>query len=533
MRRRCDRQHEGPRVGRFALVPTLVEWRRDPIVWLSRMSATTVDLSAARLGYPMRIVFDPGRAGDVLVADAASYSRPWLVTSTMRDGLGPNLFTSTGAEATAQRRLLAPVFARAHSDELAGLMVSTIGDQLAGWRAGPMSDLQAPLTGLTLGVATRALLGVDIAGDDRGRTVRDSFGVVVDWINHRFFHPLSPPAVVPTPRNRVMLRARSELRAIVHGVIAERRARGASSIDVLQLLLDHQARTGDPTDDQIVNECIGFLFAGHETTASTLAWALYSVAVAPDIQQRVAAEGDGLDTNRPSAGAVDGLRYTGQVVEETLRLYPAGVGIARMARRPTTLAGHRIRRGTIVVIPVYSIQRDPRRWAAPDTFDPDRFSVTAPTPRDGHLPFGWGPRACLGARFATMEARLALAMITARWTVSYTGTGHRSRRSPPRSGSPAAYRSTSKPAALDRWHCTVAAISSEPPPNGSPEMTWPACCMHGSDRTLPHQQCSRLRFRSRRRRGVTRPVARRQSPRPPPPHRGAASPLTGRRGWHG
>jgi Cytochrome P450 len=195
-------------------------------------------------------------------------------------------------------------------------------------------------------------------------------------------------------------------------------------LDVLQLLLDHQDGDDTLSDDRIVTECIGFLFAGHETTASTLAWALYSMAVAPEIQERVAAEGDALCGEVPSAVAVDGLRFTGAVVEETLRLYPAGVGIARIARRPTTLAGTRIRRGTIVTIPVYSIQRDPRRWAAADTFNPDRFDVADPAgPRQGHLPFGAGPRACLGARFATMEARLALALIAARWTVRYTGDG--------------------------------------------------------------------------------------------------------------
>jgi cytochrome P450 len=251
------------------------------------------------------------------------------------------------------------------------------------------------------------------------------FGTIVEWINRRFNHLIAPPAVIPTPRNREMLRARGELRRIVRTVISERRASRESSLDVLQLLLDHQAsHGGTPSEAQIVNECIGFLFAGHETTASTLAWALYSMAVAPEIQERVAAEGDILIREAPSAAAVDALRYTGRVVEETLRLYPAGVGIARMARRRTTLAGHRIRRGTIVAIPVYSIKRDPRRWAAPDTFDPDRFSVAGPDgPRDSHLPFGWGPRACLGARFATMEARLLLAMVAARWRVTYTGDG--------------------------------------------------------------------------------------------------------------
>lgn len=411
-------------VGRFSLVEMLREWRRDPMAALAWMSALPAGVSAPRFGYPMRVVLDPEVAGEVLVADAGSYTRPWLVTSTMRDGLGPTLFTSDGAEATARRRLLAPVFARAHSDELARLMSATIGDELAGWQTGPIADLQAPLTDLTLRMAARALLGVDTVSDDRGRRFRGLFGSIVDWINHRFNHLLSPPAVVPTPRNRTMLRARAELREIVGEVISERRAHPGSSLDVLQLLLDHQAGPGGgiPSDGQIVDECVGFLFAGHETTASTLAWALYSMAVAPDIQQRVAAEGDILSRQTPSAATVDGLQYTGRVVEETLRLYPAGVGIARMARRPTTLGGHRIRRGTIVAIPVYSIQRDPRRWAAPDTFDPDRFGVADPAgQRAAHLPFGWGPRACLGARFATMEARLVLAMITARWTVTFTG----------------------------------------------------------------------------------------------------------------
>jgi hypothetical protein len=108
MRGATDAGHKGPAAGRFPLLPTLVEWRRDPIAALSRMSTSTADISASRFGYPMRIVFYPALAGEVLMADAVSYTRPWLVTSTMRDGLGPMLFTATGVEAMAQRRLLAP-----------------------------------------------------------------------------------------------------------------------------------------------------------------------------------------------------------------------------------------------------------------------------------------------------------------------------------------------------------------------------------------------------------------------------------------
>ena len=190
-------------------------------------------------------------------------------------------------------------------------MGSTITDELDSWRAGLVADLQARLTDLTVRIAARALLGVDIAANETGRQLRRSFEVVLAWINHRFNRLSSPPAALPIPRNRAMLSARSQLRTIVRGVIAERRAAGAAPMDVLQLLLDRQALNGSPSDDQIVHECVGFLFAGHEKTASTLAWALYSMAVAPDIQERVAAEGDRLAEHAPSAGAVDALAFTG------------------------------------------------------------------------------------------------------------------------------------------------------------------------------------------------------------------------------
>jgi pentalenene oxygenase len=120
-------------------------------------------------------------------------------------------------------------------------------------------------------------------------------------------------------------------------------------------------------------------------------------------------------------GAVDGLVDTGRVVEEILRLYPAGIGIARMARRTTELCGHRVRRGTLIFIAVYLIQRDARSWPDPENFNPDWIVSSDHTGTDpiAHLPFGWGARRCLGARFAPTEARLALAMICSRWTLTY------------------------------------------------------------------------------------------------------------------
>jgi cytochrome P450 len=395
---------------RFGLARALIQ--RDmlgALAWLGKVQSPVL---APRF-VPLRVVLDADVARQVLVTDADSYGRPWLVSNIMGEGLGRNLFTSTGEEWSKRRRMVTPVFARAHGDELARVMSATIADELEGWRPGPVVDIQSALTDLTLRVAARALLGVDIAREDLGRRLRDHFEVVLGWINHRFSHPAALPAAVPIPRNRTFLNERAELRAIVRELIARRRASSDGTMDVLGLLLESGL-----SDDEIVQECVGWLFAGHETTASTLAWALYSLAVAPGIQHQVAVEGDALGT-RPSAADVDGLEHTGRVVEETLRLYPAGIGIARSARRPTMLAGRRLRRGTMVLISVYSIQRDPRRWPRPEVFDPDRFK----TEHRAHLPFGWGARQCLGARFATMEVRLALAMITSRWAVTYASAG--------------------------------------------------------------------------------------------------------------
>jgi cytochrome P450 len=379
---------------------------------------------ASRFGLPIQIVFDPAAARQVLVTDASSYSRPWPITRIMRDGLGNNLFTADEEAWVERRRVVAPVFARSHGGEVAQVMASTIADEITRWQPGRADDIQFDLTDLTLRVASRALLGTDTAEDELGRALREQFEVVLGWINHRFSHLAAPPLFVPTRRNRAMKEARGELKAIVRRLIAERRQSGIATADVLGRLLASQADPGGgPTDEAIIEECIGFLFAGHETTAATLTWALYSLAVAPEVQERVAREGDELVVGaRCLADAVDGLAETGRVVEEILRLYPAGIGIARMARRTTELCGHRVRRGTVVLIAVYSIQRDARAWPDPESFNPDRVlpSDYAGAEPIAHLPFGWGARRCLGARFATTEARLALAMICSQWTLAYT-----------------------------------------------------------------------------------------------------------------
>jgi cytochrome P450 len=356
-----------------------------------------------------------------LVANAASYGRPWIVRSIMGEALGQTLFLAENEEWLARRQVVAPVFGRAHVDGLTQAMASAITDHIGPWHEGPVQDMQTELTDLTFRVASRALLGIAPAEEELRRGVQEPFEVVLGWMSHRFRHLAAPPAPVPTRRNRAMRAARAEMRAAVERLVQRRREAGAESFDVLSLMLRSQTADEPRADDDIVSDCIGFLFAGHETTASTLTWALYELATHPEVQDLVAREGDALDLSRSDLfQATEELHYTGGVVEEILRLYPAGVGVARVAKRTTELGGHRIRRGTTVLIAVYPMQRA-KAWPEPNTFDPRREFPAQPgsTGGPGYLPFGWGPRRCLGARFATTEVRLVLALLCSRWIFTY------------------------------------------------------------------------------------------------------------------
>ncbi len=377
-----------------------------------------VDLS--RVGrLPFVVAQSPTSAHRVLVEDAESYRKPLIVRQVIVDGLGENLFTLDGERWLARRKPIAPVFGLNNLDALASLIRATVDDVLATWTSGEI-DIQEAMTDIALEVAVRGLLGVDEHSAALASDVRRAFEEILEWVSHRFNEPLSPPPMVPTSRNRRMKRAKAELQRAVRALISHRRSRSTESFDILGQLLHAQTESGgELTDEAIIDECIGFLFAGHETTASTLTWALYELSLRPELQDAVAAEGRQLDgTAEPVSPIVEVLKampVTDSVMHETLRMYPAGITIGRSAKRSTQLAGTTIRRFTLVMIPVYAIQRSAELWENPDDFDPTRKHNEA----EGYLPFGLGPRRCLGARFARTEMTIAIARICSHWTLSY------------------------------------------------------------------------------------------------------------------
>lgn len=390
--------------------------------WVRALDGLSSKGPLVRPGFrlPVAVVQDAALAREVLVSHASSYGRPWVVRSVMGEALGETLFLLDGPAWLGRRRPVAPVFGLQNIEELTAIVAETIADEIGGWSPGKTADIQPVLTRLTMRVACRALLGLDTRTDEVGRSVASHFEELVGWIGHRFSHPTAPPAFVPTPRNRSMRAARQALAGALHQLLERRRRAPSPGFDILSQLLRAQRHDGALSDAAIVDECIGFLFAGHETTASTLCWGLYELANDPCTQEQVAAEGDRLDVSSPHPFTdSQGLDRTAAAVWEILRLYPAGIGIARVAKQRTSLGGHRLRRGTIVLIAVYSIQRSRTEWTNADEFVPSRSREGDAEVPVAYLPFGTGPRRCLGARFAETEMRLALAAISSRWTLTY------------------------------------------------------------------------------------------------------------------
>jgi len=239
-------------------------------------------------------------------------------------------------------------------------------------------------------------------------------------------HPI--PIWVPTPANRRLNAGLVEVRRMVDEVVTKRRAvePEQSTPDMLGLLLaarDAEDPADRLSDSEVADQAMLFLLAGHDTTAVTLACALVQLALAPEWQTVLREEIDRtLGGRPPSAEDVDRLPWTGRVVREAMRLYPAAHGMARSAHHNETLGGYVIPAGSWVEVSVWGVHHSPAVWKDPDRFDPERFDLQPGQLPGGHryawFPFGAGPRACIGMQIALMEVHLVLATIIQSFTVT-------------------------------------------------------------------------------------------------------------------
>lgn len=373
-----------------------------------------------RMGPKHLYVFDSAEAAKHVLADNAANYVKGIGLVQARRAIGDGLLTSEGELWRTQRALIRPAFTArritAQADVVAKEAVALAERLAARIGQGPV-DVTDEMTGLTLGVLGRTLLDTDLLTATPGvqAGIGRAFEAVQDQAMFEMVTLSAVPTWLPLPGQLRFRRARRHLERLVAAMVAER-ARRPDGDDVLSRLVASAAAEPDPAVGRrrVRDELVTLLLAGHETTASTLSWSLHHLDRHPGVAERLRAEArEVLGGRPPEAGDLRRLTYTGQVVAEAMRLHPPVWMLPRQALADDVVAGWDVPRGADVAISPYTLHRNPAYWPDPERFDPDRFAPDAPggRPRYAYIPFGGGPRFCVGSQLGTMEAVFVLAVL--------------------------------------------------------------------------------------------------------------------------
>jgi len=368
---------------------------------------------------PSTFVTDPALVEDVLVRRTDVFAKSDLERRVFGPSLGNGVLIAEGAAWKWQRRVLAPLFR--HSEILAYVpqMAAAADGMIDRWRSEaarrPVRRIDDDMTALTFDVIARTMLSGGIGAETNDLLKASSD--YLDRISWEVAYALVRlPVWVWHPAKAQMRHATRVLRQTAQVLLDRRRAAANPADDLLtRLLAARDPETGAPmSDDQLIDNLLTLLEAGHETTAKTLTWTLYLLARSPAWQEQVRREVREVAGDRPIGPEhVDRLAVVSRVVKEAMRLYPAAPVLARRAREETTLGGRPIVSGARVIVPIYAVHRHEKLWHDPGRFDPDRFlpDREAKIWRTQFMPFGAGPRICLGQSFAMVEAVVLLATL--------------------------------------------------------------------------------------------------------------------------
>ena len=406
--------------GALPLLGHLVSLLRDPLGFLMSLPEHG-DLVRVRFGpFQAMIVCDPGLTRHVLLDDR-TFDKGGPLFDRGRELAGDGLLTCPHSEHRRQRRMLQPAF---HPSRLLGYaqtMTAQIVDVTGSWRDGQVLDVLAEMHAITARVTLVTMFSDTLSASVLHQAL-DDLTTLLHGISRRVLLP-PPLDRLPTPGNRRYHQSLARLRQTLGGIIADRRASGTDRGDLLSGLL--ATRDPDPadarpslSDAEISDQVVTFFVAGVETAATVLAWALHLLAQHPGIEERLHAEVDAVLQGGAAAHEhLPKLELTSRIITETLRLYPPAWVVTRSTVVDTHLGGHPIPAGTAIAYSPYLIHHRPDLYPDPECFDPDRWDGThrPPPPRDAFIPFGTGPRKCIGDQFGMIEATLGLATIAARW----------------------------------------------------------------------------------------------------------------------
>ncbi|MGH9431978.1 MAG: cytochrome P450 [Terriglobia bacterium] len=418
----------GPR-GHF-LLGVLPEIRRDELDFLTHCVREYGDVCYVRVvNIPAYIVSNPEDIETVLIAKNSNFIKSVYLRES-RALFGQGLLTSEGGFWLRQRRLLQPAF---HHSRIAGYGTTMTGyaeRMVATWRDGEVRDIHEDMGNLTMEIIAQVLFGDDLSTDTR--EAGDALRIFFDQFDDRFGLYVIPDWL-PTPGNLRYRNAIRRLDQIIGRVIHERGAKSFDNGDILSSLLRVQDEDGSQmTETQVRDEVMTLFFTGHETTALALSWTWYLLAQHPEVVAKLSAELDAVLAGRvPAVEDLPKLIYTEWVVKESLRLYPPAYGIVREALTDVEIGGYAIPKGSTVAIFPWSVHRDPRYYEDPEAFRPERWdnNFQKTLPRCAYIPFGAGPRICIGNAFALTEVTLLLAAIARKFQVTLV-PGHKVALSP-------------------------------------------------------------------------------------------------------
>lgn len=394
----------------------LVRFVRNPLTALPR-GAYEQPLTILRASKRVVIwLSDPALVEEVLVTRTAEFGKSELekrvFARTLRDGV----LTAEGKLWRWQRSSMAPMFRPGEILRYIPTIESAAEEQLATWRRSPNGSFQRIDTDMvetTFSIIARTMLAGGLPAESA--VIKRATVALLSGAPWEVAYGLMRlPRWVPHPLTLPLVLSARRLRGAVGSIIRRRQAEGGTGDDLLgRLLAARDPDTGEPMDDErLINNLLTLLEAGHETTSRALTWTLYLLARAPEWQDRLRQE----VTEAVGAGPITAECYprlvlTRQVLNEAMRLYPPVPVMWRLLARETTLGGEDLPAGTGVIIPIYAIHRHRRLWSDPDRFDPMRFTPEreAAYPRCQFMPFGGGPRICMGAAFAMAEATVVLA----------------------------------------------------------------------------------------------------------------------------
>lgn len=412
------------------LAGNAVQLMRDGPDFFVKIAHEFGDVCAVRLG-PRRAVFinHPDLIREVMVSRARNFEKGRQYDK-VRSRFGNGLLTSGGEFHLRQRRLAQPAFHRDRIARYGEIMRDLTQAKVAKWRAGDVLSVDDEMVQLTLEIVSKCLFSAKLA-ERAVEVMTECVPIILKSLQWRVALGIDALARIPVPANRRFDAAVERLNGVIDEVIAHYRRTGDDSGDLLSMLMlarDEEAVDGvagdsagdgaGMTDQQLRDEVITMLMAGHETTAASLGWVFYVLGEHPEIEARLHAEVDEVLAGRPvTMDDLPRLPYTRAVLAESLRLYPVSWMLTRRTVGPHQFASISVPAGTEVLMSFYTLHRDPRFWDDPESFVPDRWlgERAERVNRHAFLPFGAGNRQCIGESFAWAEGMIIMATVASTW----------------------------------------------------------------------------------------------------------------------